>query len=97
MTEEGLTIQEVRDKQDLMAFVRFPWEIYRNDRYWVPPLIKDQLQKFSPDHPFRSHSEMILFMAKEGKKTLGGSRGSSTTITLNFTRRMQGSSGFLNR
>jgi len=71
MTEEGLHVKEVRDKQDLMAFIRFPWEIYKGDRYWVPPLIKDQLQKFSPTHPFRSHSEMILFMANQGGKTLG--------------------------
>lgn len=63
-----LRIEEVKNQQDLMAFVRFPWEIYKGERYWVPPLIKDQLVKLSPDHPFRSHSEMILYLAyREGK------------------------------
>lgn len=54
-----------------MAFIRFPWEIYKGDRYWVPPLIKDQLSKFSPAHPFRSHSEMILLMAYEEGRAVG--------------------------
>ena len=54
-----------------MTFIRFPWEIYKGDRYWVPPLIKDQLSKFSPNHPFRSHSEMILLMADKGGQIVG--------------------------
>ena len=68
MTGQELHVGEVKTEQDLMAFIRFPWKIYKEDRYWVPPLIKDQLLKFSPTHPFRSHSEMILFLAnKEGQ------------------------------
>lgn len=51
-----------------MTFIRFSWENYKGDRYWVPPLIKDQLQKLNPAHPFRSHAEMTLFLApREGK------------------------------
>ena len=91
MTEEGLYIQEVKDKQDLMAFIRCPWEIYKGDRYWVPPLIKDQLQKFSPTHPFRSHSEMILFMAKQGRKTLGRIAG---IIDHHYVRLHEENTGF---
>jgi hypothetical protein len=91
MTEEGLYIQEVKDKQDLMTFIRFPWEIYKDDRYWVPPLIKDQLQKFSPAHPFRSHSEMILFMAKQGRKTLGTIAG---IIDHHYVRGHEENAGF---
>ncbi len=71
MTRQDLHIGEVKNKQDLMTFIRFPWEIYKGDRYWVPPLIKDQLLKFSPNHPFRSHSEIILFMADKGGQTVG--------------------------
>ncbi len=68
MTRQELYVEEVRNKQDLMTFIRFPWKIYKGDRHWVPPLIKDQLLRFSPNHPFRSHSEMILFLAhKEGQ------------------------------
>jgi hypothetical protein len=71
MTSRDLNVWEVRNEKDLMVFIRFPWKIYQGDRYWVPPLIKDQLLKFSPNHPFRSHSEMILFMADKGGQTVG--------------------------
>jgi hypothetical protein len=71
MASQGLSIEEVKNQQDLMTFIRFPWEIYRGDRYWVPPLIKDLLSKFSPRHPFRSHSEMILFLAYREEKIVG--------------------------
>jgi hypothetical protein len=68
MTRRELYVEEVRSEQDLMTFIRFPWKIYQGDRYWVPPLIKDLLSKFSPNHPFRSHSEMIFLLAyKEGE------------------------------
>lgn len=68
MTRRELYVEEVRSEQDLMTFIRFPWKIYQGDRYWVPPLIKDLLSKFSQNHPFRSHSEMIFLLAyKEGE------------------------------
>jgi hypothetical protein len=71
MTRQELQVEEVKNQQDLMTFIRFPWEIYQGDRYWVPPLVKDQLLKFDPNHPFRSHSEMIFFLAYRGGKVVG--------------------------
>ncbi len=71
MTAQELQVEEVKNQQDLMTFLRFPWEIYKGDRFWVPPLIKDQLQKFNPNHPFRFHSEMTLFLAYRGGKIAG--------------------------
>jgi hypothetical protein len=71
MTRQELQVEEVKNQQDLMTFIRFRWEIYQGDRYWVPPLVKDQLLKFDPKHPFRSHSEMIFFLAYRGGKVVG--------------------------
>ena len=71
MTNQELNIREVGNKQDIMTFIRFPWQIYQGDRYWIPPLIKDQLQKFSKSHPFRSHAKMILFLASKGGQFIG--------------------------
>ena len=71
MTKSTLSVEEAKNKSDLMAFIRFPWKIYKEDRNWVPPLIKDQLQKFSPLHPFRSHSEMIFFLAHQDGQMCG--------------------------
>jgi len=68
MIRQELRVEEVRDQQDLMTFIRVPWTIYQGDRNWVPPLIKDQLQKLSPKNPFLSHAKMTLFLAyREGE------------------------------
>jgi len=71
MIRQELRVQEVRNQHDLMTFIRFPWEIYKGDRYWIPFLIKDQLQKLNPAHPFRSHAEMTLFLASREGKIVG--------------------------
>jgi GNAT superfamily N-acetyltransferase len=71
MTQQDLDIEEIKTHHDLMAFIRFPWEIYNGDRYWVPPIIKDQLLKFSPNHPFRFHAEMTLVLAKRKGQIVG--------------------------
>ena len=94
MTRQDLYIGEVKNKQDLMAFIRFPWEIYKGDRYWVPPLIKDQLSKLSPNHPFRSHSEMILFMADKGGQTVGRIAGIIDHHYIKFHQENVGFFGF---
>ncbi len=94
MTRQDLHIGEVKNKQDLMTFIRFPWEIYKGDRYWVPPLIKDQLSKFSPTHPFRSHSEMILFMAVKGGQTVGRIAGIIDHHYIKFHQENAGFFGF---
>ena len=94
MTRRELTIQEVKNKKDLMTFIRFPWKIYKGDRYWVPPLIKDQLLKFSPNHPFHSHSEMILFLVHQGGEMVGRIAGIIDHHYIEFHQEKVGFFGF---
>ncbi len=62
---------EVQNQKDLLRFIQFPWTLYKGDPFWVPPLIKDQLHKFSSNHPFSSHAEMKLLMALQDGKVVG--------------------------
>jgi len=94
MTGQDLCLEEVKSKEDLMAFIRFPWEIYREDRYWVPPLIKDQLLKFSQTHPFRSHADMIFFLAKKGGQIVGRIAGIIDYNYIEFHQEKIGFFGF---
>jgi GNAT superfamily N-acetyltransferase len=94
MARQELTIEEVRNQQDLMTFIRFPWEIYKGDRYWIPPLIKDLLSKFSPRHPFRSHSEMTLFLARREGKIVGRIAGIIDRNYIEFHQEKVGFFGF---
>jgi hypothetical protein len=94
MIRQELKVEEVKSQKDLMTFIRFPWEIYKGDRYWVPPLVKDQLLKLSPNHPFRTHSEMILFLAYQGKKILGRIAGIIDHHYIEFHQEKVGFFGF---
>jgi hypothetical protein len=94
MSNQELHIEEVRNEQDLMTFIRFPWMIYQGDPYWVPPLVKDQLEKFSPNHPFRSHSEMILFLAYRREEVVGRIAGIIDRSFVEFHQEKTGFFGF---
>ncbi|MBM4340886.1 MAG: N-acetyltransferase [Deltaproteobacteria bacterium] len=94
MASQELTLREVKEKQDLMTFIRFPWKVYRGNPYWVPPLIKDQLQKFDPESPFRAHAEMILFLAYRGLEVVGRIAGIIDRHYVEFHQEKVGFFGF---
>jgi len=56
----------------MREFLHLPWEIYRNDPYWVPPLLLDMKKLLDrKKHPFFSHSEAELFLARSGGEPVG--------------------------
>jgi len=68
----SITIREVQNKSDLNIFIKFPWEIYKNDPHWVPPLLIDMKTILSKKkNPFYQHSEIQLFLALKGGRTVG--------------------------
>jgi GNAT superfamily N-acetyltransferase len=63
---------ELGHRRQLKKFIKFSWKIYRDDPNWVPPLIFDQLQFFTPGkNPYFSHSKAQLFMAFQGGEPVG--------------------------
>jgi len=94
MASQEVHVEEVKNKKDLISFIQLPWAIYRGDRYWVPPLIKDQLYKLSPDHPFHSHAEMALFLAYREDKVVGRIAGIIDHHYIEFHQEKVGFFGF---
>jgi len=67
-----LTVIGADDRATLRQFIEFPYNLYRNDPYWVPPLRmaqKDLLDK--KKHPFYAHAEMQCLVAMDGGKPVG--------------------------
>ena len=64
-----IQIQEARTRKELETFVRFPFSLYKNSPYWVPPIIKEELNSFDPGiNPVFEQAEARFFLAlKEGK------------------------------
>ena len=72
MASLNFRIRKVENQQDLMEFIKFPWRVYRDDPYWVPPLISERKAFLDPErNPFFEHSEVELFLAQRGNETIG--------------------------
>ena len=68
----SIRIQEVTTRRDLLAFVKFPWRVYKGDPNWVPPLISERLDYLNPEkNPFYQHAEVALFLARRGREIVG--------------------------
>jgi hypothetical protein len=65
-------VSPVATKEDLDAFIRFPWRIYAGDPKWVPPLLFTEKQRFSAKHnAFYRHADVALFLARRGSRVVG--------------------------
>jgi len=70
--DSDLTILPVRTAQERLAFIHFQWEVYKDDPYWVPPLISERVEFLDQEHhPFYQHAEVQLFMARRDGKPVG--------------------------
>lgn len=43
------TIQEVSNKKDIHSFVNLPFFIYKGNKFWAPPIKKDEAKSLSPE------------------------------------------------
>jgi GNAT superfamily N-acetyltransferase len=64
-----ITIVEASNPKLLKEFVKFPFSLYKNHPYWVPPLIKDELETFDTSkNPAFATAEATFYLAyKEGR------------------------------
>lgn len=72
MSQTPVRITPVTTKADLETFIRFPWEIYRDDPLWVPPLIPMQREFLSRDKgPFFEFGDACYYLARRGDTVVG--------------------------
>jgi hypothetical protein len=63
---------DVADKNDVNRWIRFPFDLYKGSKQWVPPLVGGVKTQLNPEkHPFYKHSTADFFTAEEKGKTLG--------------------------
>ena len=65
------TIVVVTSSQQFLDFHTVPWEVYKDDPHWVPPLRMEMKAFFSADNPFWKHTQTCLFVAYKEKKPVG--------------------------
>ncbi len=64
-------VREVKTKKEIKEFVNFPLRLYKNDKYFVPPLYMDELKMFKPNYVYYDQSEAKCFIAIKDGKTVG--------------------------
>jgi ribosomal protein S18 acetylase RimI-like enzyme len=68
----NITIKEVITKSDLKKFVKFPAKLYKDNSYWVPPLIFDEMQTLRKDkNPSFEYCEARYWLAYQSDKIVG--------------------------
>ncbi|MGQ9839931.1 MAG: N-acetyltransferase [Anaerolineae bacterium] len=68
----SIRIEPVTDKKGLLAFIKFPFQLYRDDLYWVPPFIEERRAFFDPKkNPFYQHARYQLFLARRNGEIVG--------------------------
>jgi hypothetical protein len=68
----NLEIRVVNSRSDLKQFVKFPFQLYANSPYWVPPLIASEMAWLdSYKNPAFEHSEVVKFTAWRDGKMVG--------------------------
>lgn len=67
-----LEIIPVESRIHRKQFFNLPWDLYRNDPNWIPPLrvVKKELLNFKP-HPFYDDAEICNFLALQDGKPVG--------------------------
>jgi GNAT superfamily N-acetyltransferase len=67
-----ITIVEATTKKQLKDFIKFPFSLYKNNPYWVPPLIQDELESFDKTkNPVFEHADAYFYIAYKNNEIVG--------------------------
>ncbi|WP_108867200.1 GNAT family N-acetyltransferase [Aquimarina aquimarini] len=67
-----ITIKEITSKGDLATFVKFPFELYKDSPYYVPSIIKEEVDVINPKkNPVFKNADAKYFLAYKNNKIVG--------------------------
>nr|WP_322624784.1 GTP cyclohydrolase [uncultured Flavobacterium sp.] len=67
-----ISIKEVITKSELKEFIKFSFTLYKDNPYWIPPLVSDELETFDKTkNPAFDTAEARFFMAYKNGTAVG--------------------------
>lgn len=67
-----VTIRTIHTKKEIKSFIKFAWNIYKDNPYWVAPLIFDKMRILDREnHPFYKHASAEFFIAEKDGVIVG--------------------------
>ncbi len=71
-TYMGIEIREVKNKKDKKAFIKFQLDLYKDNPYYIPPLVSDEMEALDETkNPVFENAEARLFLAYKKGKIVG--------------------------
>jgi N-acetylglutamate synthase-like GNAT family acetyltransferase len=68
----SITIRPIHTKADIKKFVQFPFDLYKNNRYWVPPIKDDEVKSLMPEtNPAMKYCKTSFWLAEDNGKVVG--------------------------
>ncbi|MBI5021797.1 MAG: hypothetical protein HZB59_10195 [Ignavibacteriales bacterium] len=68
----SVEVKPVSTSKDLNHFIKFPWKIYKDDPYWVAPLLMDRRKLVDrKNNPFYKHADVEFFLAYKNNEIVG--------------------------
>lgn len=68
----SITIREVTSRRELKQFVMFPFKLYKGNKYWVPPLIPDEIDTLTEEkNPAYEYCEAKYWLAYRDNEIVG--------------------------
>jgi GNAT superfamily N-acetyltransferase len=90
-----MQIHPVSTKQDLTSFLTLPYQMYKNDPVWVPPLRDEQRGQFDPKrNPLLDHCEWQLFLLEDAGKYIGRIAAFLDILAIDFWKERIGLFGY---
>jgi GNAT superfamily N-acetyltransferase len=67
-----IILKEALTRAEKKAFVKFPFSLYKNNPYWVPPIINEEVNTFDPTkNPAFETAEARFFLAYKDSTIVG--------------------------
>lgn len=67
-----ITLKEASTKSELKKFVKFPFSLYKDSPYWVPPIINDELESFDKSkNPAFKNADAWFYLAYKNNILVG--------------------------
>lgn len=67
-----IEIREIESRRELVDFVRFPFQLYKGNPYWVPPIVKEELEMLDKKvNPVFNNALAHYFLAYKDGEIVG--------------------------
>lgn len=67
-----ITIKEATTKSELTDYIKFPFSLYKDNAFWVPPIIADELESFDKTkNPAFENAEAYFYIAYKDNEIVG--------------------------